>query len=98
MRIWQAPGRDRLAVLGGLLAPLALAAVLVPFRASFPNTDAALALILVVVAVAANGYRPVGYLAGLPACSTTGRSLRQSSGPGTWTPRASPGHRHRAAG
>jgi len=39
-------------------APLALAAVLVPFRGSFPNTDAALALLLVVVAVAANGYRP----------------------------------------
>jgi hypothetical protein len=38
------------AVLAGLAAPLALAAILVPFRGSFPNTDAALALILVVVA------------------------------------------------
>jgi K+-sensing histidine kinase KdpD len=55
--------RDRLAVLAGLLAPLVLAAVLVPFRGSFPNTDAALAMLLVVVAVAANGYRLAGYLA-----------------------------------
>jgi K+-sensing histidine kinase KdpD len=55
--------RDRLAVLAGLVAPLAVAAVLVPFRASFPNTDAALAMMLVVVAVAANGYRLAGVLA-----------------------------------
>jgi K+-sensing histidine kinase KdpD len=61
------PGRDRLAVLGALVAPLALAAILVPFRASFPNTDAALALLLVVVAVAANGYRLAGILAAASA-------------------------------
>jgi K+-sensing histidine kinase KdpD len=59
--------RDAVAVLAGLAAPLALAAILVPFRGSFPNTDAALALILVVVAVAANGYRPAGYLASVSA-------------------------------
>jgi K+-sensing histidine kinase KdpD len=59
--------RDTVAVLAGLAAPLALAAILVPFRGSFPNTDAALALILVVVAVAANGYRPAGYLAAVSA-------------------------------
>ena len=41
--------RDRLAILAGLAAPLALAAVLIPFRASIPNTDAALALLLVVI-------------------------------------------------
>jgi hypothetical protein len=35
--------RDRLAVLAGLVAPVALAAILVPFRSSIPNTDAALA-------------------------------------------------------
>ena len=57
--------RDRLAVLAGLLAPAALAAILVPFRSSIPNTDAALAMILVVVAVAANGYRLAGILAAL---------------------------------
>jgi K+-sensing histidine kinase KdpD len=59
--------RDRLAVLAGLAAPLALAAILVPFRTSFPNTDAALALILVVVAVAANGDRLAGILAAVSA-------------------------------
>jgi K+-sensing histidine kinase KdpD len=63
------PGRDGLAVLAGLAAPLALAAILVPFRASFPNTDAALALLLVVVAVAAAGYRPAGILAALSAAA-----------------------------
>jgi K+-sensing histidine kinase KdpD len=67
MWIWPLSGRDRVAVLGALVAPLALAAVLVPFRGSFPNTDAALALILVVVAVAANGYRLAGILAAISA-------------------------------
>ncbi len=55
--------RDRLAVLTALAGPVALAAILVPFRASIPNTDGALAMVLVVVAVAANGYRQAGYLA-----------------------------------
>ena len=59
--------RDRLAVLAGVAAPLALAAVLVPFRAGFPNTDAALAMLVVVVAVAANGDR----LAGVAAAVST---------------------------
>jgi hypothetical protein len=54
--------RDRVAGLAGLTAPLVLAAV-VPFRAGFPNTDAALAMLLVVVAVAANGDRLAGVLA-----------------------------------
>ena len=67
MHIWRMPRRDTLAVLAGLAAPLALAALLVPFRASFPNTDAALALLLVVVAVAANGYRLAGILAAVSA-------------------------------
>jgi len=39
--------RDRVAVVVALAAPLALGAILVPFRASFPNTDAALAMLLV---------------------------------------------------
>ena len=59
--------RDRLAILAGLAVPLALALILNPFRASFPNTDAALALLLVVVAVAANGDRLAGLLAALSA-------------------------------
>jgi K+-sensing histidine kinase KdpD len=57
--------RDRLAVAAGLAGPLALTALLVPFRASFANTDAALALILLVVVVAAAGSRLAGYLAAL---------------------------------
>ena len=67
MRVQTWLGRDRLAVVAALVAPLALTVILVPFRASFPNTDAALALLLVVVAVAANGYRLAGYLAALSA-------------------------------
>ena len=61
--------RDRVAVLLALATPLALAAILVPFRASFPNTDAALAMLLVVVAVAANGYRLAGILAAVSAAA-----------------------------
>ncbi|HEY1624446.1 MAG TPA: DUF4118 domain-containing protein [Streptosporangiaceae bacterium] len=61
--------RDRLAVLAGLAAPLALAAILVPFRTGFPDTDAALALQLVVVGVAANGYRLAGILAAASAAA-----------------------------
>ncbi len=57
--------RDHFAVAAGLLGPLALAAILVPFRTHFPNTDAALVMLLVVVAVAANGNRLAGYLAAL---------------------------------
>jgi K+-sensing histidine kinase KdpD len=57
--------RDQIAVAAGLLAPLALAAVLVPFRTGFANTDAALALIAVIVAVAAAGNRAAGYLAAI---------------------------------
>jgi K+-sensing histidine kinase KdpD len=61
--------QDQLAVAAGLLAPLALSAVLVPFRASFPNTDAALALVLVIVAVAAAGNRLAGLLAAVSAAA-----------------------------
>jgi K+-sensing histidine kinase KdpD len=64
---WRRPWRDHLAVLAALALPLALTAVLVPFRADFPNTDAALALMLAVVAVAANGYRLAGVLAAISA-------------------------------
>lgn len=67
MNAWREPGRDRLAMLAGLALPLALTAILVPFRATFPNTDAALALILVVVIVSANGYRMAGILAAISA-------------------------------
>jgi len=61
--------RDQAAVLAGLAVPLALAAILAPFRASLPNTDAALALVLVVVAVAAAGRRLAGVLAAVSAAA-----------------------------
>jgi K+-sensing histidine kinase KdpD len=61
--------RDRLLVVAGLAAPLALTAILVPFRVSFANTDAALALILVVVVVAASGNRLAGVLAAVSAAA-----------------------------
>jgi len=60
-------GRDQAAVLAGLAAPLALTAILIPFRDSFPNTNAALALVLVVVTVAATEYRLAGVLASVSA-------------------------------
>jgi len=55
--------RDRIAVLAALAAPLAAAAVLLPFRASWSNTNAALLLVVVVVGVAATGNRVAGALA-----------------------------------
>ena len=67
-RIWSL-SRDRLAVAAGFAAPLALAAVLVPFRSSFPNTDAALAMIVIVVAVAAAGNRLAGLVASVSAAA-----------------------------
>ena len=65
VRRW--PGRTMLAAVAGLAGPLALTAILVPFRSSFANTDAALALIVIVVAVAAAGNRMAGYLAAASA-------------------------------
>jgi len=63
---WQL-SRDRAAVLAGLTAPLAVTAVLAPFRSSIPNTDAALVLVLVIVGVAAAGNRLAGMLAAVSA-------------------------------
>src|ERR1035441_7858050 len=52
--------RDRAAIAAALVAPLAAAAVLLPFRAHWPNTNVALLLVAVVVAVAAPGDRVAG--------------------------------------
>jgi K+-sensing histidine kinase KdpD len=60
---------DQVAIAAGLLCPLALAAILVPFRTSFANTDAALAMILLIVAIAAAGNRIAGYVAALSAAA-----------------------------
>src|SRR5258707_6678045 len=55
--------RDRIAVAAALLAPLAAAAILLPFRASWPNTNVALLLVVVVVGVASAGSRVAGGVA-----------------------------------
>jgi K+-sensing histidine kinase KdpD len=67
MRQQRAPARQYATILAGLAAPLALTAILIPVRTNLPNTDAALVLILIVVAVAAFGSRPAGFLAALSA-------------------------------
>jgi hypothetical protein len=55
--------RDRIAILAALAVPLAVAAVLLPFRASWPDTNVALLLVVVVVGVAVIGNRVAGALA-----------------------------------
>jgi K+-sensing histidine kinase KdpD len=59
--------RHRTAVLGALIGPFAITLVLVPFRDSFANTNAALILVLAIVAVAATGNRFAGALGALSA-------------------------------
>jgi K+-sensing histidine kinase KdpD len=59
--------RDRAAIAAALIAPLAAAAILLPFRSSWPNTNAALLLVVVVVAVAAIGNRVAGVIAAIGA-------------------------------
>jgi hypothetical protein len=58
--------RNLVAILAALAVPVVLTAILVPFRASFPSTDAALTLLLMVAAIAASGCR----LAGLAAAAS----------------------------
>jgi hypothetical protein len=58
--------RDGIALLAGLLGPLAVAVVLLPLRGHIANTDVAL-LVLAVVGVAANGFRAAGWLAAVSA-------------------------------
>jgi Osmosensitive K+ channel histidine kinase len=60
-------GRERVVVLIALVGPLVVSVALVPFRDSFANTNAALILVLVIVAVAATGNRVAGVLAALSA-------------------------------
>jgi hypothetical protein len=55
--------RDRMAVAAALAAPLAAAAILLPFRSHWSNTNAAMILVAVVVAVAVTGSRVAGALA-----------------------------------
>jgi Domain of unknown function (DUF4118) len=59
--------RDRAAIAAALIAPVAAASILLPFRASWPNTNVALLLVVVVVAVAAIGNRVAGAIAAIGA-------------------------------
>jgi hypothetical protein len=55
--------RDRVAIAAALAAPIAVAAILLPFRSSWSNTNVAMILVAVVVAVAVTGNRLAGALA-----------------------------------
>jgi len=59
--------RDQIALVAGVVAPLGVAAALVPFRPSFANTASALLLVAVIVAVAALGNRMAGFVATVSA-------------------------------
>lgn len=59
--------RDAAAVAAAVLGPLALAAVLLPWRGSWPAANVALLLVVAVVAVACLGNRLAGALAALSA-------------------------------
>ncbi|MET7481653.1 DUF4118 domain-containing protein [Streptomyces sp. NPDC005538] len=61
------PLRDRLALAAALLGPLLVALTLVPFRTDLSNTNAALILVVAVVAVAAVGNRVAGAVTALSA-------------------------------
>jgi hypothetical protein len=61
--------RDAMAIAAAVAAPLTAASVLLPLRAAWPNTNVALLLVVVVVAVAALGNRVAGGLAALGAAA-----------------------------
>jgi Domain of unknown function (DUF4118) len=61
--------RDGAAVAAGVLLPLAVAAVFLPLRSSWSNTNMALVLVVAVVAVAAIGNRLGGALAAVSAAA-----------------------------
>lgn len=67
MNAWLDRSRDRIALVTALVAPIAVTAALVPFRTSFQNTDAALLLVVVMVAVSAWGNRLAGIVAAISA-------------------------------
>jgi hypothetical protein len=59
--------RDAAAIAAAVLGPLGLAAILLPWRGSWSNTNVALLLVVAVVAVACLGNRLAGVLAALSA-------------------------------
>ncbi|MEU9158194.1 DUF4118 domain-containing protein [Streptomyces sp. NPDC048417] len=66
---WPPPTRDGAALAAGLALPFLVALVLVPFRTDLSHTNAALVLVVVVVAVAALGSRLAGAVAALSAAA-----------------------------
>src|SRR6202046_192028 len=59
--------RDRVAIAAAVVVPLAGAAILLPWRSSWPNANVALLLVVTVVAVAVGGNRLAGALAAVSA-------------------------------
>jgi hypothetical protein len=59
--------RDQAAFAAAIAAPLAAAAILLPWRSSWSNTNVALLLVVVIVAVSAIGNRVAGALAAVGA-------------------------------
>ena len=90
--------KDRAAMAAAMVAPL-VAAILLPFRASWPDTNVALLLIVVVVAVAAIGSKLAGTLATVRAAACFGflftlPCYRLTPGPASACPARPPGGRH----
>jgi len=63
------PTRDRTALAAGLAGPFLVALALVPFRMDLSHTNAALILVVAVVAVSALGSRAAGVVAALSAAA-----------------------------
>ncbi|MFB7502522.1 DUF4118 domain-containing protein [Streptomyces broussonetiae] len=61
--------RDRFALAAGLTAPFLVSLALAPLRTSLPHANAALVLVVVVVAVSALGSRTAGVVAALSAAA-----------------------------
>jgi K+-sensing histidine kinase KdpD len=59
--------RNPVIVLAGLVLPLAIVAIMVPFRSNFADPAAALVLVAVIVAVAVAGTRVAGFIASVSA-------------------------------
>jgi K+-sensing histidine kinase KdpD len=59
--------RNPAIVLGGLVLPLAIVGIMVPFRSNFADPAAALVLVAVIVAVAVVGNRGAGFVASVSA-------------------------------
>jgi len=61
------PHRNAIALIAGVVLPLAIAAVLIPFRHDFANPAAALVLVAAIVAIAVFGNRMAGIVATISA-------------------------------